>query len=191
MKQTKTVLQQSNVRFNALWSKADYCLGYLTLLFTLFVFSINSWRILCFPPWIYQTITIQKYECSNCHTLDISQEPMPPYNSTPCQFQWIHVHNHYIYIYIFLYPSYDTIYVLLLLYLYNIKSWNKQLVEIILNDSYNSFHSPHIPKKIVDSSIPLNTSFHQSIRFYQPPPSGSINILRSSKNYSLLFPTLR
>ena len=64
--------------------------------------------------------------------------------------------------------------------------------EIILNDSYNSFHSPHIPKKIFDSSIPLNTSFHQSIRFYQPPPSGSINILRRrTPNYPPQFPTLR
>ena len=42
------------------------------------------------------------------------------------------------------------------------------------------------------SIVAFNTSFHQSIRFYQPPPSGSINILRRrTKNYPSQFPTLR
>ena len=42
--------------------------------------------------------------------------------------------------------------------------------------SYNSFNSPHIHKKMFDSSIPLKTSFRQSISFYQPPSSDSMSL---------------
>ena len=94
----KFIMVQWLQKFSVILSRLFSCFVYS------FCFSISFGRILCISPWIYQTIMIPNYECSNCHTLDISQEPMPPYNSTPCQFQWIHVHNRYIYIYIFLCP---------------------------------------------------------------------------------------